>query len=437
MRSRPPDIFISYSHRDGFDFAKELHAALIARGFFVFHDTTYLQPGERVREKLFECICSSRLYIPIITENFGDLDPKRWAYTEFKMALQEESRRTEKSLALKECPEPFIFPIVHGPKDIDDLKDYHDLHEQLKNRLCKRSTDLKKIVNEIVAAAGIVEDSFVDTSLNGVVAGRFPVTNVEYRRFINDGGYRNQGVEDWWSQTGREVWRSYVARRSHKYLWSKRTEDSVIDESLTGSNLRFNAFNQPVTGVCYFEAQAYCRWLTETKFKDSQYMVRLPTEAEWLSMLSKKQKEFLSNPERPSEKAINLLFSRQNELLPDKIDLELAAKIEYPSLFGQYPKSRSHIGCYDLIGNVWEWAHDFVTPYIALSKSRDEGNVGKILGNCCFDIPKRLQHPPRELRYPGYRHNVIGFRVVLVERRWWKRCVEKHEKGPVRLGNVA
>ena len=40
---------------------------------------------------------------------------------------------------------------------------------------------------------------------------------------------------------------------------------------------RFNRPTQPVVGVCWYEARAYCAWLAA----QSGLPVRLPTEVEW------------------------------------------------------------------------------------------------------------------------------------------------------------
>ena len=42
---------------------------------------------------------------------------------------------------------------------------------------------------------------------------------------------------------------------------------------------RFTGPTQPVIGVTWYEAVAYCRWLTEAL--NDGHVYRLPTEAEW------------------------------------------------------------------------------------------------------------------------------------------------------------
>jgi formylglycine-generating enzyme required for sulfatase activity len=88
--------------------------------------------------------------------------------------------------------------------------------------------------------------------------GRYPVTTMEYAAFIADGGY---GDEMLWSEFG---W-SWVQRhrigfprywRNHRISWP----------------------NGAVTGVNYFEASAYCAWLTQ---RNQGLVFRLPSALEW------------------------------------------------------------------------------------------------------------------------------------------------------------
>ena len=93
---------------------------------------------------------------------------------------------------------------------------------------------------------------------------RTPVTNRQYRAFVEDGGYDDARL---WSAAGWE-WRQDAAveapqfwRREGGGYWSRRRygrrEELPLDE--------------PVQHVCWHEADAFARWRG----------ARLPTEAEW------------------------------------------------------------------------------------------------------------------------------------------------------------
>jgi formylglycine-generating enzyme required for sulfatase activity len=81
--------------------------------------------------------------------------------------------------------------------------------------------------------------------------GRTAITNQEFESFIKDGGYHR---DELWDAEG----------------WSFVTSRKIEKPAFWREGL-FNLSNQPVTGVSFYEAQAYARWVS----------ARLPTEVEW------------------------------------------------------------------------------------------------------------------------------------------------------------
>jgi ergothioneine biosynthesis protein EgtB len=93
---------------------------------------------------------------------------------------------------------------------------------------------------------------------------RVPVTNRDFLRFLDDGGYRQ---ESWWSPEGWQ-WRMRHAIE-HPLYWRRLPDGAWMEIGQTGSFPLIDL--QPVQHVSWYEADAYARSIGR----------RLPSEAEW------------------------------------------------------------------------------------------------------------------------------------------------------------
>jgi len=154
--------------------------------------------------------------------------------------------------------------------------------------------------------------------------GIYPITNAQFKRFVDDGGYKNF---NWWSEAG-------VMWLKNPPLYRKK---AIQPDCWNFSHL--NSQNQPVVGISYYEAEAFCRWLSVTYRRE----YRLPTEEEWILMAGGKDKTTY-----PWGNKWKSNISNTHE-----------SGIGQTSAVGIFPDGRSSTGAYDCSGNIWEWCSSY------------------------------------------------------------------------------
>lgn len=175
--------------------------------------------------------------------------------------------------------------------------------------------------------------------------GAFPVTNEEYIRFIDDGGY---DAPRYWLADG---WESVRENGWQAPMYWKKEDGAWVAEDFAGRK-RIDP-NKPVCHVSFYEADAYCRWAGK----------RLPTEAEW-------EKAACWDEEAGRKR----VFPWGNEPAgPDRANL-LESRIWRCSQAGSYPRGVSPSGCYQMIGDVWEWTSSEFVGYPGFKTGFEEYN---------------------------------------------------------------
>ncbi len=156
-------------------------------------------------------------------------------------------------------------------------------------------------------------------------AAIYPVTNAQFEQFWRAGGYNQK---NWWSEAGWQ-WR----QGKPAYNWQKMDRPDYWDDD------RYNQANQPVVGVTWYEAEAFCHWLTDQARAINGRLYRLPTELEW---------------ERLARGQHGRVYPWGNTWEEGLANTD-ESKIGRPSAVGLFPEGVSPTGAYDCAGNVREW----------------------------------------------------------------------------------
>ncbi|GAB4547633.1 MAG: hypothetical protein Kow0063_42340 [Anaerolineae bacterium] len=213
--------------------------------------------------------------------------------------------------------------------------------------------------------------------------GRYPVTNAEFARFVEAGGYENRGF---WTGAG----------------WEWKVENDITGPERYGDE--FDQAEQPVVGVSWYEAVAYCNWLTRALRESGELAegeaVRLPTEAEW-------------------EKAARGEHGREwpwgDDFDPARANTGEAGPGHTTPVGRHSPAGDSPYGCADMAGNVWEWcATRWQDSYRDYRDDIDlEGAAPRVVrGGSWYDYSGFARCACRLWYDPPIRVGDYGFRVV-------------------------
>jgi len=215
---------------------------------------------------------------------------------------------------------------------------------------------------------------------------RAPVTNEEYERFVEAGGYADRR---WWSEEGWS-WRTSVDAR-HPLGWVRVNGGWCC---MRWDRLEALPSHHPVVRVSHHEAEAYCRWAGR----------RLPTEAEWeLAACSFDKRPWPWGDSPPAHARANL-------------DARVGCTVDVAA----HAEGDSPYGCRQMVGNVWEWTGSDFALYPgarapALSAERTARALATrhvvLRGGSWATRARSIRATWREPQPPGRRDLFAGFRT--------------------------
>ncbi len=209
---------------------------------------------------------------------------------------------------------------------------------------------------------------------------RYPVTNAQFRPFVESDGYTNRR---YWTPVG--------------WQWCQKEK---IRQPGWWDDPKWNAAHQPVVGVSWFEAVAYCNWLSAA----TGHPFRLPSEAEW---------------EKAARGPEGRIWPWGNTWQVDACNHK-GLGWERTTPVGCFPNGRSYYDLHDMAGNVWEWCASKWRksyPYQIEDEWSDaylDGDHGRMFrGGSWYNGQSNVRGAYRNYDFPRYRYYYyFGLRVA-------------------------
>ncbi len=183
-------------------------------------------------------------------------------------------------------------------------------------------------------------------------------------------------------------------------------DDVLLPRYWRDPRFGINRRHAPVVGISWYEANAYCNWLTANYknlpeanslssflLSSNDFQFRLPREIEW---------EQMAGGEENNRFAFGELKNVEKEIMNFANTRESSINRTTPVWMYPQGTSKPH-GLMDMTGNVWEWQANYssgTTQYLGL-------RGGSWVSNVDF-----ARVAIRSLNSPRFRDDLIGFRVV-------------------------
>jgi formylglycine-generating enzyme required for sulfatase activity len=373
---QPLGVFLCYSSKDK-SIVRDFYRRLQTEGIMPWFDEEDLLPGQKWRTEIPKAVRAADVVLVCLSRN--SVDRTGYAQKEIKLALDEADEQPEGSIfvipvRLEECNIPdrlrerhwvnlfeargyerLVKALRHRadqlgrvlPDSVDlsigqpvvpiPYHPAHDIipvllrhwHESLaqRNELFGQPVDYWCYIRPGTYRIGGWEQgrSAAEITLGAFWIARFPITVAQYTPFV-DVGY-NEKAWSWWTPNG--------------WLWK---ESNKRTQPWSWNQVPFNVPNQPVIGVTWYEATAFAAWLnTQLQYMlPSDYVIRLPTEAEW-EVAAAYDVRGHCRPYPWGETRLTsgcAVFGREWEDAPPRV--------------GSRPTGAAACGALDLVGTVWE-----------------------------------------------------------------------------------
>ncbi|MFO1430844.1 MAG: SUMF1/EgtB/PvdO family nonheme iron enzyme [Candidatus Competibacteraceae bacterium] len=266
--------------------------------------------------------------------------------------------------------------------------------------------------------------------------GKFPVTNAEWTLFMQAGGYED---ERWWEMAAAQAWRrgegtaegpkqdwredrkwiqdnldrlhnySFTSVDIERYREFAQMSDEAFERMLEDwyppgrqvqpdfwSNDAYNKPAQPVVGIGWYEARAYCAWLSA----QTGMLFRLPTEVEWEAAARGPRGRRYAYGDNYDAARCNTFDTHIRRTTP----------------IGVFPGGETPEGVVDLTGNTWDWTGSLYRPYLYNAADGRENPIGdgrRVVRGGAWRSPALLARAAYRYRnHPGGRFSNLGVRVL-------------------------
>lgn len=382
-------IFISYRREDSVGHAGWLHdrLALAFSHNDVFIDFHTIKPGENFTEKIRVEVQKADVVLAVIGKTWLTLadgdgrrrldDPDDFVRLEISSAINNNT------IVIPVLVNGATMPSVRAlPQELAKLASLNAIkisNEHFAQDISKLVVAIKETLSSRFKLPMLewchvpAGNTIINQQINHIPTFRiskYPVTYSQYEIFVGDDGYSNQ---DYWTEKG---WKWKANRLHPDRYWDNRI---------------WHLGDHPVIGITWYEALAFCRWLSIKKNES----IILPTEWQWQRAAQGDDKR-----EYPWGDLFDMGFCNTQESV-----------IGGTTAVDKYSQGVSPFGVYDMAGNTFEWC---LNEYEILWNFDLSNNDAKSLRGGSWRTPAaQAKISFRHRGLPTDRTFSVGFRLVM------------------------
>ena len=236
--------------------------------------------------------------------------------------------------------------------------------------------------------------------------GRSEVTVAEFRRFVEESGYKTEAERD------------PRVQGCSGFIYAEPVGRSAEPEKVTSGRspglAQAQADPHPVLCVSWNDARAYGQWLSKKTGK----RYRLPTESEWeyAARAGSTTSRYWGDDPVQACRFANVADQSRFQTWSFGQKHECIDGHYFTAPAGGYAPNR--FGLYDMLGNVWEWTEDCWNASYAGAPS---DGAAWLTGDCAqrvcrggswSTVPRYARSATRHKNPSDYRDNLTGFRLA-------------------------
>lgn len=266
----------------------------------------------------------------------------------------------------------------------------------------------------------VPEDLYEFVSIPGDKAGerfaiaKHPVVNLQYKLFLDSGDFAEERFWLDFPRFGKDgkpmegTWGREGFAWLTKWLDMEASPDEKVILPHYWNDPRFGIARRtvPVVGITWWEANAFCKWLTEHWTDVPEYaaqkkllqgkIFRLPTEREWVLAAGGEQDDrYPWDEDGKNTRDVEEVLRRANTE---------ESGINRTTPAGMYPLGRTKSGIWDMAGNIWEWQANYFD---------EDHDIRGLRGGSWLNDHSDARVSGRNVYHPSNRWSYSGFRVVV------------------------